>query len=166
MRIARLMTALAILAAAAAIAAATIAGLIYAEVIVTPLPEIGMVEWAEAAAGALACALVFLSLRKWRVRRAAKRIQRAADRVKADAGAAVADGAASASTSAARATAAVAVPKQAASVPVHVPMQTRDIEFLPSALEILVAPPSPVAMGLMASISVITVCALAWSYFG
>jgi hemolysin D len=46
------------------------------------------------------------------------------------------------------------------------PFATRDPEFLPAALEILVAPPSPVAMWLMALISFTVLSALAWSYFG
>ncbi len=44
--------------------------------------------------------------------------------------------------------------------------ETSDPEFLPAALEILVTPPSPVAMRLMALISVTVLSSLAWSYFG
>jgi hemolysin D len=45
-------------------------------------------------------------------------------------------------------------------------LRTRDPEFLPAALEILVTPASPIAMWLMALISFTVVAGLAWSYFG
>jgi hemolysin D len=46
------------------------------------------------------------------------------------------------------------------------PFHTRDPEFLPAALEILVSPPSPIAMWLMALISCTVLSGVAWSYFG
>ena len=42
----------------------------------------------------------------------------------------------------------------------------KDVEFLPAALEILVAPPSPIALNLMGTIAAMVVCALLWSTFG
>ncbi|KAB2849841.1 MAG: HlyD family type I secretion periplasmic adaptor subunit [Hyphomicrobiaceae bacterium] len=50
--------------------------------------------------------------------------------------------------------------------PVPRPIPATDPEFLPAALEILVTPPSPAALWLMASISMAAVSGLAWSYFG
>lgn len=42
----------------------------------------------------------------------------------------------------------------------------RDTEFLPAALEILVTPPSPVAISLMVLIASIVVSGLVWAFFG
>jgi membrane fusion protein, hemolysin D len=45
-------------------------------------------------------------------------------------------------------------------------MRSDDREFLPAALEILEAPPSPIAVALIFSIATLFLVALAWSYFG
>ena len=45
-------------------------------------------------------------------------------------------------------------------------MSRSDQEFLPSALEILERPPSPIALSLLISICVLVVVTLAWSWFG
>jgi hemolysin D len=45
-------------------------------------------------------------------------------------------------------------------------LATRDSEFLPAAIEILVTPPSPITMWLMMMVSAIVLAGLAWSYFG
>src|SRR5665213_1691755 len=45
-------------------------------------------------------------------------------------------------------------------------LTTTDREFLPAALEILVAPPSPIARALLVAICGLFFAALAWSYFG
>jgi len=58
------------------------------------------------------------------------------------------------------------VRRPSTAIPAPSPFATRDPEFLPAALEILVAPPSPIAMALMALISITVVSGLAWSYFG
>jgi hemolysin D len=46
------------------------------------------------------------------------------------------------------------------------PRTSVDREFLPAALEILVTPPSPVAIALLLAICTLFFSALAWSYFG
>lgn len=46
------------------------------------------------------------------------------------------------------------------------PTDTRDPEFLPAALEILVTPASPIAMWLMILMSITVLSGLTWSYFG
>lgn len=51
--------------------------------------------------------------------------------------------------------------------PLTLPFMTRsDQEFLPSALEILERPASPIALALLVSICAMVVLALAWSWFG
>ena len=51
--------------------------------------------------------------------------------------------------------------------PLTLPLMTRsDQEFLPSALEILERPPSPIALALLISICALVVITLTWSWFG
>lgn len=46
------------------------------------------------------------------------------------------------------------------------PVGRGDTDFLPAAIEILEAPPSPVRIGFLLAICALTATALAWSYFG
>ena len=57
-------------------------------------------------------------------------------------------------------------PEAAKPQPYVSPVQGRDREFLPAALEILETPPSPLPVATMLTICAVFAAALAWSYFG
>jgi len=58
------------------------------------------------------------------------------------------------------------VQRAARKPPILTLMRRSDQEFLPSALEILERPPSPVALSLLVSICLFVLAALAWGYLG
>lgn len=53
-----------------------------------------------------------------------------------------------------------------ATVPGSGRLESKDLEFLPAAIEILQTPPSPLGTSLLLYICGVFFCALAWSYFG
>ena len=57
-------------------------------------------------------------------------------------------------------------PEAAKPQPYVSPVQGRDREFRPAALEILETPPSPLPVATMLTICAVFAAALAWSYFG
>ena len=151
----------------AALAAAIVAGVIAIDPNATPVAGYGWFEWLIAAAATFgATAVLPMVCRRLCSLIETSSVAKIGRAKKTAAAGGLATTAGAAGPTAAVANGAVAVPKGLTSAPKHVPMHSRDLEFLPAALEILVAPPSPVAMGMIASIATITVCALAWSYFG